>query len=356
MKKDLNIELLRIILMLFIIMHHLLLNGFGLRGITMNNYDQLNILWGGINAFLVVAVNIFFIISGYYSIRISMKKIVNIALMVYFYFILISLCFVLLGKEQINIDLIKSVIFPISSYWFILVYIILSVFSPLINKMLENCNKVMLTHFLISAGLIFCVYGFIIENPTIGVNNGYSLIFAFFLYIIGYYLRHHFNRNKNKYVFLLVYFVISGFNGLLAMLFIFLDKGTVAWTLYNYNNPLVVIGSVSLFLYFKDLNIENNKLSRTIYYASNSVLAVYIIHSSSSVATYFNQFLRNYSIKLNFLLNTVFLLLYSIAIFCVCAFIEEMVRKKLFLNIFNKFSNNISNKLTKLINNLIQDI
>jgi surface polysaccharide O-acyltransferase-like enzyme len=352
MKRELNTEILRILIMLFIIMHHMILNGFGLREIEMNNLEQLNIIWSGVNAFLVVSVNVFFIISGYYSIKFSLNKTVNIILVTYFYFIVINILFIILGKQDIGLELLKDIIFPVGSYWFILVYIILSIFSPYINLMLNNCNKVMIERLMICAIFVFSIYGFLVPNPAVGVNKGYSLVFAIFLYIIGYYLRNFFEWNKNKAFFLIVYLLTSGINGLIAMLLINIGKGPIAWTMYSYNNPLVLMGSIALFLYFKDIGISYKKRSSIIISISSTVLAIYLIHSTPILSTYLFSLLKQFTNNTNLFFDIVILLTYSMLIFLISALVELLIRRGIFNKLFDKMSRQLSDKIKKIFLNL----
>lgn len=349
LKKDINTEICRITLMLFIIMHHLILNGVGLRKIESNLFDKTDIAYAALNAYLIVAVNIFFLISGYYTIKLKIKKIINISLIVYFYFIIINLIFLILGLEVFNLNIIKKMFFPISGYWFIFVYIILSLFSPLINIMLQNCSKYILKRYILISSLIFLFYDFTMQNSVLGINAGYSLTFSIYLYILGYYLRNYYNINISKNMLLLIYLISSGINGLLAVIFIYLNNGEIAWELYSYNNPLVLIGSVSLFLFFKSLVVKNEKKNKIILEMSSIVLAAYIIHSTSILSNHIYLLFSKYINILTGINKTIVLLLYTVLIFISC-YLIEIIRKSLFEKIFDSITEYIYIYYKKIIN------
>ena len=74
-KRDLSIDILRIFSMLFIIIHHCVINDFGLQSMlkenTLTRFGNLLIV---ANAIVVVGVNLFFLMSGYCKIHFTWKK------------------------------------------------------------------------------------------------------------------------------------------------------------------------------------------------------------------------------------------------------------------------------------------
>ncbi len=107
MERQRNINLLRIVSIFFITMHHLTINGiFNLDALSNGAYPteilEITFFASMLNAFLVVGVNIFFLISGYFQIKLSIKKIFS--LIIYFLlnaiFIVIffTFCYTLIDK------------------------------------------------------------------------------------------------------------------------------------------------------------------------------------------------------------------------------------------------------------------
>lgn len=343
-QKDYNTEVLRIILMVFIIMHHLILNGIGMREITTNTFDKNELIYVGVNAYFIVAVNVFFIISGYYGIKFNIKKMIKLCLVVYFYYIIINSLFVLVGLEKINIHLIKNIIFPISSYWFIFVYLILCICSLGINIMLKYSSQQILKKIILALTLIFSFYGFLIENATLGINRGYSLMFAMYLYLIGYYIKEYYVLKKNKLFLLLIYLVSCTINGLLCMTFVYFNKGEIAWQMFNYNNPLVLIGAISLFLLFRGIQIKESKALNTI---SLSVFSIYIIHSTPILSTYIYSYFNYNYIKMYGVSKWIYLIGYCGLIFGVCC-ILELIRRKMLDKMFYRIADKIYKVYYKL--------
>lgn len=186
--RNANVELLRIISMLFIIMHHCIINGYGLQ-------EQLKsgILNGGgysiflccLNAITVIGVNVFFLISGFYGIRFSLKKLCALVIELYFYADVLTLIAVATGMEHIGFSTIKLLVLPFYKYWFIIVYILLFILSPILNAGIDALNKVQSISLTVFFTAFFCCLGFFSEATFISLNDGYSLMFAMYLYFLG---------------------------------------------------------------------------------------------------------------------------------------------------------------------------
>ena len=125
-----GLDLLKAICIFFIVLHHLLLKLTDMRALNSDSFNLLYSRYLFVNSFLVVAVNCFFLISGYFRI-----KHCNIEVYVIHFFV--NLLFIALGYQSISQPLIKACVFPLSKFWFVIVYILLDFISPYINKMLD---------------------------------------------------------------------------------------------------------------------------------------------------------------------------------------------------------------------------
>lgn len=124
--RESNIELLRIILMIFIIMHHII------SSVIAPDFSRKG--FACIDIILHTVVIIFVLISGYFGIKLRIKTLVSLVLQVVFYSLILTLLGVYVFKIGYTIDIIKSLL-PLSGnfYWFMTVYIELFVLSPFIN-------------------------------------------------------------------------------------------------------------------------------------------------------------------------------------------------------------------------------
>ncbi|MDR0830363.1 MAG: acyltransferase [Prevotellaceae bacterium] len=140
MKRESNIELLRIVAMFMIVVHHYCVNSgltqlFDFNNITFNTILVQFMAFGG-----KVGVNIFFIISGFFMINSTFKfeKVLKLVLQILFYCVLVGLFLVFLGYPySIKSIVVQTVKLFIGTNSFIAAYLLVYILSPIINKMLK---------------------------------------------------------------------------------------------------------------------------------------------------------------------------------------------------------------------------
>lgn len=294
-----NFELMRIVSMLFIVIGHTLSWG----GVTDSANDFLKLIIYIIYALIVVHVNSFVLLTGYYQVqsKFKIKKVINILILMLFYRIF---CLII----AINLDWIQCVgikdlilkIVPLSnfSYWYLNVYIVLYLISPYLNVFVNNTSKKKYGILLIIL-FIFCS---IITRSTmqefIANEDGYSLIHFIFMYLIGGYLRKYDGTISFKVlnkrittvdksnIFLIIYFIV----GIIKFLLNYLGTNNnilpefvnirlnYSFDRLIYDDPLVILQSISYFLFFKNLKIKSRAIN-TLSLATNEV---YLFHMNQS--------------------------------------------------------------------------
>lgn len=181
---------------------------------------------------------------------------------------------------------------------FILFYIVLYLISPYLNVFVNNTSKKKYGILLIIL-FIFCS---IITRTTmqefIANEDGYSLIHFIFMYLVGGYLRKYDGTINFKVlnkkittmdksnIFLIIYFII----GIIKFLFNYLGiNNNILPEFVNvrlkysfdrliYDDPLVILQSISYFLFFKNLKIKSSAIN-TLSLATNEV---YLFHMNQS--------------------------------------------------------------------------
>ncbi len=176
MERKSNIELLRILCMLLIILWHINI-GFG------GDKDSATFSLGNmINAVTVIGVNCFVLISGYFGIRFKWKSIVSLLAQCLFYSIVISVCCHEIFGSPISI---KESFLPVSSkvWWFMTVYVMLYLTAPLLNRALDTMGMKELLYSLLSLVVISIWFGYCFKND----NNpsGHSYLQFVLMYVIG---------------------------------------------------------------------------------------------------------------------------------------------------------------------------
>lgn len=176
MERKSNIELLRIVCMLLIILWHINI-GFG-GDKELSTFSLGNIL----NSITVMGVNCFVLISGYFGIRFNWGKLVSLIFQCLFYSVTISfVCHKIFGE---SLDF-KTLFLPISSnvWWFMTVYVMLYLSAPFLNKAWDNMNSREKILTLLSLVVINVWFGYCFKND----NNpsGHSYLQFVFMYIAG---------------------------------------------------------------------------------------------------------------------------------------------------------------------------
>ena len=276
-----NIELLRIISMIFIIWHHYTLHG----GILYVNYSNPNkYIAEAIYLLGKVGVNEFILISGYFLIKskFKIKKLVKIELQILCYTLLFLILYIVMDKH-INKKMIQQTFFPIifNAYWFMTAYIGMYILSTFINKLIINLNKNEFKLLLI----ILLIMLSILPSIT-GINNFMgNLQWFIYIYMIGAYIQiYDITILKNrylKYAIILLYSIIF-FIGIIITLFSIenIQRFEKIKILAGMNFITTTILSILIFLFFKNLKLKNNKI---INLFGKSSIAVYLWHDNEYI-------------------------------------------------------------------------
>lgn len=272
--RESNTELLRIVLMGMIVIHHALIYGLGLpeigQGETAIPGLPVALL---INSFVIVGVNGFIFISGYYGIRLRVKSLLSLILQTVFYSAVIYIVVYLVCHKGTPEGVIKS-FFPISTsvWWFVTAYIGLCILSPLLNRAAELLNRQAFGFIVAALLYLNCFSGF--GFHALQTSGGYSLFSFITVYLLSRYLAIYKVRPGRpglKYGALCL--LLAG--GVYALL----ETGHAAWAwrFFSYNNPLVIGATVMLFFAFQGIRLRNGLVNRT----AMLVLGVYLIHEST---------------------------------------------------------------------------
>lgn len=269
-ERDTSIELMRLIAMAMIVLHHFCIHSFN----DASNYIYF------IDSMSIIGVNVFVLISGFYSIRLKWESILNLLFICIFWNVFNCSIDLFYGKGQ-PIELIKSLM-PIShpGGWFLNVYICLMIVSPILNNAFTAFTKKqdIITFVLLT---IMNVYlGFFMKNSV--NESGYNLVHFCYIYYIGQLIRRY-----------ELYKILSPFKwGLLYLLFSFATFLSVNWLprFFYYNSPLIIIASVSFFALFKHIHFSHIKIINS---AAKSTLPIYLATHENGMGSFFYQIAEN---------------------------------------------------------------
>lgn len=361
-KRCSNIELLRILAIFFIILHHYSKNNYlsDLELYNMNKY--IGIVFEALGK---IGVNIFFLITGYFCIekRFSMKKIVKLWLQVFFYSLGIATFVRVVFNVKMATKVYSSFIFPISNnmYWFINVYIILYYLVPILNKFIKSITKEQFIKTIkILFVLLIVLYSIFYKSSLFKMSElyPYSNIPTYVLiYFIGAYIRLYgiekFEKMNNKKLLLytLKWFII--FIAFLISIKLIEYKYNIledAITYYNRSNSIFVfILAILIFYIFKKINLKENKIIN--FFASAS-FGVYLVQSHGCVG---GPMLYQQILKTQEFVNSNLLIIHAlcsvVAIYLICTIIDyirrviferNIMKIKLFDRVYEKIDNFIN--------------
>lgn len=260
-----NVELLRVIAMMMIILHHYCLfggfvNQFNLTEITINTVLIQFFSLGG-----KIGVNIFFLISGFFMIEKTMRpeKVWKLIFQIFSINIIVFIFLLLIGEDYsvkeifAIIPLLSDV--PIS---FITNYVIIYLLSPIINKTLYIISKKEFQYMLI---VLLCYYC-LLESLLFERVFQY-VAWAFIMYCIGAYIKMYDVANRFKLHFgcIALAIIVLSWAGMLAADYYAMINGkseSKLWqNIYTDANKITVfLAAIAIFLYFLKSNIKHSKL------------------------------------------------------------------------------------------------
>lgn len=333
MNRDSSIELLRLVLMVMIVIHHCIVHGLGLEYISNPAGGDVliapHLMLGAdiINGLCICSVNCFVLISGYFSIRTTKRKMLFLFLSATIYALLFNVL-PLAIEGDIKGALDNCLFLSHQSYWFITDYLFLMIFAPMINLFFENASVKTLGYFTASILIISCYFGF---HWKLDVNvNGYTLFQFITMYCIGRYIAvKKFDISKWKAAS--CYALCALATGLLMWWFWHRGKAAVAWKFSYYNDPLLILAAVGLFMLFKNFKFEN----RIVNNLAKSALGIYLFQESVAVSRVLYGYLRDVASTAN---AEIFIIIVALSVVtALVALAIDRFRIILLDRIFNKF-------------------
>lgn len=331
-----NIELLRIVCMCFIIAGHVIMK-YSSDDLGTNEYYISNVL----RSFFIVAVNCFVIISGYFGIKLNIRKLIKMNIQVVFYSIVIFLITIICGIHEVSIKKDILLLFPVITkrYWYITIYFVLCIISPLLNIIIEKLNRNQFKGMLITAISMFYILPIIsycINSPTITADAGYGIVNFICLYFIGRYIRLYYKDSKSK-LFYGGGFILASLSLFLANHLLTLIFGFYFNSFLSYDTIFVLTSAYMLFMLFKNIQLKSNIINNLAKYS----IVAYIIHMHPTFIDYlFNKIfnIQSYS-GIGYI---VIILIIPIIVYLISCLIE-WIRVRLFNNIESKIIDNVLN-------------
>ncbi len=297
-KREVNLELLRIIAMLMVISLHYLGKGntmaAGITAVSPFKPNFINeVLAWTLEALSYGAVNLYVMISGYFLINSATRteKVWKLFVQVLFYSIGIFLIFFAIGKipwyMKGSFYHYGMVLFPFTSqhYWFASIYMILYLLAPFMAIGLRRTNKKQTFGLVIILLLCFSrVLKYLFPNMVMHDEQGYGIIWMIVVFVIAIYIRRFVPVNvKRRWLYFGIYIGTSALTvgGTFLLAFVYNTTGHLdnfINYLYGYNSPTVIAASVGLFLFFRTLNIRAEGFGKVVLFVAPLTFGIYLLH------------------------------------------------------------------------------
>ncbi len=337
LQRESGLELLRLIAMLLIVMHHVYLFG----GITVaTTLGQILYLFCGSGG--KIGVSVFILISAYFMVNKPFKltRILNIVLQTTFYAVVIYLLFTIFGNVKFTWKGLVFALLPVlyDQYGFVTGYIVMLLLSPVLNLVLHTVNKKTLGRSIlgmIGFTILFPYCSFLLIGEIYDVPYLNEVIYFVELYCVGGYLKlYGINLSKAWGVV-----IITGVTLILGMVVNCFD----GWrelclqcaTLSNF------VCAVGLLLICKDWKFQ----SRIVNVLASTTFGIYLIHENSYMRDWEYAFCRQTLFPHVTSAAAVFILM-TVTIFVV-ALVIDLVRQQTIHRITNKCLQAVDRKFAK---------
>lgn len=326
--RNIGLDLYKVLCMLLVVMTHY--SDHGKTPLTAS--DPLTFNW-----FLLAAARIgpfilgaFMLITGYFlsmKTKFSWRSFFKLYGQVLFYSVATGIAACLLGtKEMSLLNVVKMVLpFSFNRYWYFSAYIVILLLHPFINKLIDSLTKKQLAALCVVSLVLFSVIRTVTAAEWLqGTNRLYLFIT---MYFVGAYIRKYDIRlSKKQSGLIAVALIVAELVSLIVMKYvaqIIHKDNVISYFVWNAEKILPVALSISLFLFFKQLNIKNQAVIRCIEFLSPSLFGVYLLHIGDLHVWLFEQVFDNSVLyKTGSILPQ--MLLATVTIFCAGIIVDKI--------------------------------
>ncbi len=264
-ERNSTFELLRIIAITFIMIHHVIVFGLGGCNYELNveHCDTNPWINDIINSLCIIGVNLFILITGWFGVK-SVSRSLFRLLPVYLCVVL----FVMIQRQDISQDT-----WCMKEWWYIPNFCMLILFSPMIESSLVNIDKRKFTFYIVLLTIINILFGYHWKYVN---GNGYNFVNFVYLYYIARYLRIMKDSRYFKYFYqhgIGIWLISSILLGTFHTWRVLGGHEYDSISYFGYNNPLVLLSSISLFCWFSAREIK----SKLINFIAGGTFAVYLV-------------------------------------------------------------------------------
>lgn len=277
MQRQSNIELLRVASMIMVLGVHIDGASLGLPE-AAGEWGSLvgRDVWRlAVEAICIIGVNCFTIISGYFGIRLTLRKVFAFLFECIFYSVgLASIAFALFPHRfGVEYWCESWLVLTHTDLWYVPAYFILMLAAPALNFIVERAGKrcsLILVLLLSVVNVWFGWWNGATFNPT-----GYTHLQLMWIYIIGRYIGLYCRTESIRRVR-----IPSVMIYILSIAAIFASAVYMpSLKAFAYNSPFVMAATISAFALCAGFEFNSRKIN----YLAKSAFAVYLIHKNPLV-------------------------------------------------------------------------
>ena len=290
-----NLELLRCIAMMMVVVLHYLGKGDLLVDLTEESMGSIGMTAWLLESFCIVAVNVYMLISGYFLCVSSFKisRLIRLYIQVWIYSVGIGILAYVLGilpSEEFNIHYLLSLVFPVSMghYWFMTAYVFLYLLLPFVCKAIDKMTKQQMQISLMALLLFFCVLKSILPVRLEEDGMGYDCLWYLCVFLSAAYLRKFppaFLARKAKCLMLYVVSCLAIWGMLMGLRQVYLQTGSLERILkisLEYNHILPFLAAIGLMGFFLNMEVKGG-IARFVNRIAPYTLGVYLLHENIGV-------------------------------------------------------------------------
>lgn len=263
----------------------------------------------------IVAVNVFVLISGWFSIRAGAKGAVSLLFQVWWCAALVIGVAALCGFA-IPGDVWQTFV-PGWHHWFIRSYLGLMIVAPVLNAFVRTST--LRAHALVV--LLFyifqSIYGWLLAKD--GFGAGYSLLSFIGLYLLAALARRGAWQSRRGACWLMAYLVCTGTSTGLSI-WMLRSTGRIPAMLTAYDSPLVVLSALALLL--SCAVVRSQWRSKVVNNLAASALAVYLLHFNPLVFKHFLGVCRDIWHRFGSLGCVAMMALWLLGVMAVCLLVD----------------------------------
>lgn len=290
-KRMANLELLRCIAMMMVVVLHFLGKGKLLPGLT-ERMDGSGLAAWLLESFCMVAVNVYMFISGYFLCTSSFKlsRLLQLYVQVWFYSVVFGMIGVATGviaETVTDTHFFLTLLFPVwmEHYWFMTAYVFLYVMMPFLGCALRRMSKQQLRVTAVMLLVVFSLSKSILPLRMELDKKGYDCLWYLCVFVAAAYVRRFgipFLEKKGRGILLYLAGCLTVFIGTMALRLIFLWTGRfelMTGMFMEYNHAFAFLAALGLFYAFLRLKAEG-RMARIATRIAPYTLGVYLLHEN----------------------------------------------------------------------------